>query len=80
MILRNLFAKLLVVSFRNLRLNVKSDDALTAYEFHEWMDSIEELDIAMPTTNTFQVILLLDHTFIASNEMWELLTIDHSGS
>jgi hypothetical protein len=52
-----------------------NDDALTAEEFHEWLDSIDELDIVVPTSETFQIVLLLDHTYIASEDMWELLTI-----
>lgn len=56
-----------------------NDDALTAEEFHRWLDDIEELDIVVPTSDTFQIVLLLDHTYIASEEMWGLLTIPTSG-
>lgn len=54
---------------------VVNDDALTAEEFHSWLDDIESLDMVVPSSSTFQIVLLLDHTYIASEEMWEMLTI-----
>lgn len=51
---------------------------MTSDDFHRWLDSIEELDIIVPTESTFQIIILLDHTFIASETMWEILTIPTS--
>jgi hypothetical protein len=59
--------------FHNSRSIV--DEAMDAEAFHDWLDSIEDLDINKPEVEEFQIIILSDHTYIVSNTMWDLLTI-----
>lgn len=57
----------------NSRLIV--DEVMSAESFHDWLDTIDDLDIKQPEIDEFQIIILSDHTYIVSNTMWDLLTI-----
>jgi len=51
------------------------DDAMCAQTFNAWLDAQDELDVVMTSSEKFYIILLSDHTLIASELLWDLLTI-----